>query len=240
MSFGAFAYTESERWDLIKTVDSIFQPPSNPTPSNQGYDKLAFRDVDDVVRDMQARVVDRIDVSDFANDHWITFRVRLLVKDNSCMYANNYTLNDTNRIMGVTLEETLGFPLFYSDALQVDYEGVSSGPIKVTITATVDNPTLGYVLVRMYRPDGSQSLLYLDNIYMMTGDVVVVDSYNTIITLNGFDITGQIKLPFDTFPRMENLAFVGPFWTGDNMLIVDCGNPLPVLDVQWQWRDTRC
>ena len=57
------------------------------------------------------------------------------------MFGDIYEETDRNRIMGVALEESLEFPLFYDGALQVDYQGVSPAPVKAVITAKQNNAT---------------------------------------------------------------------------------------------------
>jgi hypothetical protein len=240
MVFWAFAYSEERRFELIQEMDVLFDTAENPNWFASDFGLLEFTDPSWKARDMQAQVIDRINPADFAQHTWIEFRVRLLVKDDSCMYSDNYTVNTQNHWLGVQLEEPLSFPLHYPTAPVIDYEGISTSKCIVTCTATIDDATPnGYVLVRVFRSDNSYDTLYIDNIYMNTWDVLVVNTFTQKVTLNNFDITWQLLIPYFSFPVVRNLPFSAPL-TWDNKLIVDVWVPTKTMDVVWNYRDARC
>ena len=238
--FWAFAHTKEKRFEMIQQVDKLFDTAENPNWFASDFWLLEFTDPTWKVWDMEAQVVDRITPGDFAQESWIEFRVRLLVKDDSCMYSDNYTINTQNNWLWVQLEEELSFPLHYPTAPVIDYEGVSNSRCIVTCTACIDNATPNwYLLVRVYRSDNSYDTLYINNIYMNIWDVLVVNSFTQKVTLNGFDITWQLLLPYFAFPVIKNLAFAAPLlW--DNKLIVDVWVPTKTMDVVRNYRDARC
>lgn len=241
MTIWAFAHTQAKRWELLQQFDALFDSTPNPSWFSWPDWLLTFTDVNNKIREMNCKVVDRIDISDYANETWVDMRVRLLVTDNTCMYSSNYELLDQNRIMWVPLEETLQFPLFYLTAPQIDYQWISRTPLIVTCTAIQDNATPDwYLLLRVYKSNWELNTLYIQNLYMNDGDVLIANWFTEKITLNWFDITGQVMIPYLTFPAVDNLSFSGTYWTWDNQLIADCWIATKTMDVKRQWRDARC
>ena len=252
MSFGVFAKSEQERFDAIKLVNSIFEPPSVFSPNDKWYYDLTFSEPDwNTVWTMKAKVIDRPVPSNYDNSCWMEFKVRLIVwnswcRQDTCMYSQElFTCSDHNRVMGIPLWEELWFPLWYQWVLcKPNYLWASQAPVNVMITCTIPHISNNYMLVRCFRSDWSQTLLRIEDLSLVIWDVIYIDSINNTITLNWFDITGRIKQPYWVFPRLWNWS-INPLWSGNNFLVVDIWVVDPwindnVLDVTWEWRNTWC
>lgn len=235
MVFGAFADNEQERFDLIKKVSYIFEPPANPTDAQMWYHELSFIDPNGKTWTCEAKTVDRPEPSDFDNYNWIEFRVKLLVKDDTCLYGPEFVLSDENRVKWVSLTTTLYTDLAYPHALNINYQWISDAPLNCKITSIIDNSTEGYLIIWSYCIDGTSTYMKLNNINLMSGDEIYIDSINKKITHNGFDITGKLELPY-SFPYLKNVDIWILPW--NNRVVVDCGNIMPVLDVEWNYKET--
>ena len=67
----------------------------------------------------------------------------------------------------------------------------------------------------------------------------MVDSKTEKITLNGFDYTGNIRIPYLAFPYVKKVS-IPTGRTGNNVLAVDNGESADLLQVDWSYRDARC
>lgn len=241
IDFAVFASGEVNRFNKIKEIDGALQPPAFPTDTNEGYHELKFLDPNGQRWTCEAKVIDRIKISDYNNHNWAEFRVRLLVKDNSNIYGNSYTLTNTNKTQGVPLWQELSFPLdYYFDPSEIsdywiDYQGVSNSPLKSTITINEELGTVEYIMIRAITPTWSETLM-IRNIALNTGDVIVVDWVNAILTKNWFDITLLAEDWYDSFLSVMKWE-VDQNYSWNNAFLVDVGRSDSVLTAVWEWSD---
>lgn len=74
---------------------------------------------------------------------------------------------------------------------------------------------------------------------MNTGDVLIVDSRDQIITLNGFDVSGQVRNGREMYPELVQKA-ENPLYNANNRCVVDSGDEHNRLKVDRYWRNYRC
>ena len=234
MEFGAFAHSQEERFDLLRQVNRLFEPPASPTLSDQGYHELSFVDPQGKTRRCQAKVTTRPQPRDFDNENRIEFRVTLLVKDTSRLTGDSYTLSDTNHIQSHRTPALTPFACDYDSAQRVTYSGVSEGPVSVSVKAVADDPCEeGNLFVRSIAANGRSRLLRIKNLVMQTGDMLTIDGASKKVLLNGFDISQQATIS-SVYPSFLPLG-----GSDNNTAIVDCGTVSPVLEVVWSRQDVR-
>jgi len=241
MNFTAFATDEKNRWDLLRTVNRIFEPPVNPSDTNKWFYEMEFTDPNNITWNFNAKVISRPKESDFSNSQWIDFEVELVVENWSCIYWRELqTLSDRNYIVGFPLPTPLWESFWYYSSTQINYQGISDSYVKCKITALQDNATDGYILIRSIGVNNSLTTLFINNTNLNLWDIIEIDPSNNLVTLNGVDITWDLELAFgNNFPVLQYLEFESPnIW--NNQLVVDTWKYTQTVDVEWTRRDTRC
>ena len=241
MRFTGFASNETLRWDLIRIINRIFEPPHNPSDTNKGFYDMEFTDPTGTVWEFKAQTTSRPKISDYDNSKWVNVEVELLVEGWSCIFwQEEQTLTDRNYVVWLSLPTPLWESFWYYPATQINYQWISDAQPTVKITALQDNATDWYIIIRSIWSDDSSTNLYLSDINMDTGDVLEINPTNYSVELNGVDITGSTELSLgNNFPVLRYLEFEAPdIW--NNQLVVDCWKVVETLSVEWKRRDTRC
>ena len=234
MSFTAIAYSEIERWNIIKKVNTLFSPPLNPNLTDKrGYYPMEFTTVDWMVREFQAKVIKRPQDKDEWNIHTISFDVELISDGWSCIYWKiPYELTERNFVRGVSLPASLPFAFSDYPASVVNYVWVSDSYAKCTITALQDEATIWTIQIMSLRP-WSFTRMYF-SLDLNEWDVLAIDPYNYLVELNGVDITWSLELDFgNNFPILQT-------WVAEQKLVVDTWKPTKTCDVLRERKDTRC
>lgn len=247
MIFTLYGNTEQERFDLIKEMSALFEPPRILSPEDRGYYDIEFCEPNWMKRTGKAKVSERPTHSDYRNCKRVQLRVVLYLWSedgchDTCFVGDTLFEKDNvlNQIEGICLPDTLERPFDYKDLCIVNYEWVSDAPVTVTITATEDVATPGgYLLVKVLRFDWTERVLRIDWLNMNTWDVVVVDWRTSIITLNGFDISGQTDLAFEAFPFFTN-GILDDTSTWNNAIVIDTGDAHQKLTSKRERKDYRC
>lgn len=232
MTFSALAYTEEERRNLIKLVNQIFAPPSNPNyTDNIGYHPMEFTDISWVSRQFNAKVINRPQEKDLWNTHIISFDVELITEWWSCIYWKDLqTLLDRNYIRWVSLPTSLSLSFSDYAVSNINYTWISNSNVKCTVTALQDNATIWSIQILSIRPWSYTRMFF--NIDLNIWDILIIDPNNYLVELNWIDITWDLELDFwNNFPILE-------IW--DNKLVVDTWKPTQTVDVLWERRETRC
>lgn len=246
--------TCQDRRDQIKIVDQLFSVPTILTTDDRWYKDLSFEECDWNKWECRARVLDRPKRQDLDNCCYAQFRVRLLVWDNciwdTCfVWSEEYScLDKRNTIPWMDFDldsndidwDTLERPFDYQrDAgCIVNYDGVSPSPLKIVITWLEDDAVpQGNLYIKVYN-NGKRSTYRMQNIAMNTGNVLTIDGRYQTASLNWFDVTGNIKIPYDQFPMLQPWA--SQVWWWNNLVIVDSEDPHQKLKVDIYYKDYRC
>lgn len=232
MTFSVVAYDEKERWERIKEVNSIFEPPDNPNRTDrQGFYPLEFMMPDGGIRTCNARCIARPQEAEYETENIIQFEVELICEGWSYLYwKTQFQITDRNYVPWVSFWESFAFPFGEYPSGQINYTWVSVAPVKCTIVALQDTATTGSIQVLSIR-DTTYTRMFF-NVNMNLWDVLIIDPQNYVVTLNGADITWDLDLSFgNNFPKLASGSV-------NQQLVVNTGRPTQTIEVTWEYRNT--
>lgn len=235
LTFTAFASDEQKRFQLIKLVSSIFNPPSIMSDT-EGFHDLEFLTPDGVRWTTKAQTTTRPKMFDYNNQHWVTFQVELVSQGGSLLYSKHKTtITDTNTRMGVRLNNLLAHRhQYYKD--EIPYQGTNDAPLHLTIRAT-KTVSLPWLYIRTYNGGKLLTTMELEALTLNEGDTLTIDSINETITKSnnsGSVIVNNLLSLNSERPRL--LAPVTSKWV---MAIVDCWLLESCLELQWSYHEVR-
>jgi len=244
-----------QRMVLLKKLHQVFEPVMIESWDKKWFFPIEFEECNWFKWTWNAKVHQWLQYNNYDNCCWIDFRVRLVVWSNvgisdMCMvWSTEYSaLNKRNVIPGMDFDldwsdidgDTFGFPLDYQTNFWavINYTGVSFSNVKVVITALQDwwTPT-NRIMIKCRETDWTRRTLWIEWITMSQWDVLIVDWNN--VTLNWFDVSWLLNLPYDQTPGVYNTAFDSVLlW--NNIIRVDSDDPHQYLQVDYFRRDKRC
>ncbi len=217
------AESEIRRSALMKELDQTFAPQMQISFGEDVSLPLYFEDAEGKRWCVYVQVSKLPQKTDDIHDpNLLTWKVELTADDPFIYSAVLHTTSDVNRTQGLSLPTSLecGFTESWKT---LNYAGTIPNNLNVTITATENNATDGQV--KIYNLTSGE-VFQVNNLEMNTGDVLVINSEERMITLNGVDVT--YKKVGSTWPNLL---------TGDNQLRTDTNIESVRATVQYSWRE---
>lgn len=210
------ANTRSERQTYRDIIDDTFRLEYQPSPTNRGFYPFQFTDDDGTVKVISAKVLNTpsYDQPELGEPGYTTFRVQLIAEEPN---ITSLTANTQNAVEGfyggVTLDTELEVALDdFGYSTSLSNSGNWQAGLKTTITA------VGTTGANM-RIVNTQTGEYIGIATPLSdGDVLIIDTENATITLNGVDysadrIAGSNFLYVDPagsqFTVMDDLSRLG-------------------------------
>jgi RNase P/RNase MRP subunit p29 len=224
------ANSRPERYTLRQTIVNTFAPEAVPSPDNRGFYDFEFvgDDGNDYVISAKVLNMPSYVQPELGNIMITNFQVQLIAEN---PFYESKILNQLNHVEGFYggISFPTKFPVAfdtYGYTANVINGGNWPSPIKTTITAN-ENTGANMRVVRT-----SNDAYVGVETPMLQGDVLVIDTKNNLITLNGDNVSGD-RIPGSTyhFANVGNNEFI----VRDDLQRV--GDGLAV-DVLFEWPDT--
>lgn len=210
------ANTRSERQTYRTTLENMFKLEYVPAPDNKGFYDFTFNDDDGTRKLISAKILNTpaFEQLTLGEVEFTSFKVQLFAED-PAIKANTPS-------SGTSVEGFYGgvsFPVAFDTAFD-DYGYVASllnsgtwrAPLKVTITATGTTGTNMRVI------NTATGEYFGIASAMVSGDVLVIDTENATITLNGVNVSGDriagsiwpfLEPSYNTYTVMDDMTRLG-------------------------------
>lgn len=210
--FDILADTEEERWALLERVKRAFAPEANPTPfNNKLWKDLEFMDVAWNIRKCKCQIYRWIELSDFANEKWVSVSAELITDNYYMKSGTEYSEEITNTQSWIKLPTNLPFPRNYYRV--VEYDGSIETPLTIEMEI-LDNSAekFPYDKIKVVFRNGNDIMqaLHIENVnelWMNVWDIIKIDTEKRrcyFINSDGEeDITGLVTIG-STRPVLQN------------------------------------